>query len=73
MDYETICKKFGNNLRHQRRIKDLTQEQLAEKLDISDYHYISTIESGKSNITFKTLFKLSQALETEIYNLFKFD
>ena len=70
MDYETFCKNFGKNLKYYRRVKDLTQEQLAEQLDIADYHYISKIENGKSNITFKTLFKLSQALEIDVNNLF---
>lgn len=71
MDYETFCKNFGKNLKHYRRMMDLTQEELAERLDITDYHYISKIENGKCNMTFKTLYKLSQALKIDINNLFK--
>ena len=72
MSYEAFCKRFGYKLKYYRNYKGLTQEELAEKLEISDYHYVSKIESGKCNITFKTLFKLSQALDTEPFNFFQF-
>lgn len=73
MNYEIFCKNFGNNLKYYRRIKNLTQEELAEQLDIADYHYISKIENGKCNITFKTIYKISNALNIEIHKLFMFN
>ena len=71
MDYNDFCKKFGVKLKYYRLMKDLTQEELAEILNV-DPHYISDIECGRRNITFKTLFKLSQALNIDIYKIFQF-
>lgn len=45
---------FGNNLRHFRKLHDLTQEELAEKLGIIPTH-LSRIETGKSFVTAELL------------------
>ena len=47
-------------------------EKLAEKLGV-DSHYISDIECGTRNITFKTLYKIMTAIEVEPNKLFTFD
>ena len=72
MTYENLCKKFGIKLKYYRLIKKITQEQLAEKLNV-DSHYISDIECGRRNITFKTLYKITKALDLDIHKLFIFD
>lgn len=45
---------FGENLKHFRRLNDYTQEQLAEKLNITPQH-LSRIENGKSFVTAELL------------------
>lgn len=42
---ETV-KEFGNRIRHQRKAQDLSQEQLAERVDISRV-WLSKIERGQ--------------------------
>lgn len=72
MDYKDFNMNFGIKLKYYRLLKKLTQEQLAEKIEV-DSHYISDVERGTRNITLKTLFKLSFALDVEAYKLFYFD
>lgn len=72
MEYNELCVKFGNKLKYYRLIRGYTQEKLAEKLGI-DAHYISDIECGLRNITFKTLHRLVSALDVEPYKFFNFD
>ena len=45
---------FGENLKHFRKLHKLTQEELAEKLDIIPTH-LSRIETGKSFVTAELL------------------
>ena len=48
-------KSIGARIKAARVAAELTQEELAEKLDISHTH-MSNLETGKSNITLTTLF-----------------
>ena len=43
MDKKTLLKKFGKNVKIQRIKRDLTQEKLAEIMDVSQ-NYIASIE-----------------------------
>jgi transcriptional regulator with XRE-family HTH domain len=61
--------KFGKKLRRIRRMRDLSQEQLAEKASMSA-DFISTLERGLSNASFETLQKLAEVLEVEVSELF---
>lgn len=45
---------FGENLKHFRKLHNLTQEELAEKLEIIPTH-LSRIENGKSFVTAELL------------------
>lgn len=72
MEYKDLCAKFGNKLKYYRLMHGYTQEKLAEKLGV-DSHYISDIECGTRNITFKTLYKIMTAIEVEPNKLFTFD
>ncbi|MCQ2241260.1 helix-turn-helix transcriptional regulator [Treponema sp.] len=45
---------FGTNLRHYRKLNNLTQEELSEKLDITAIH-LGRIENGKSFVTAELL------------------
>lgn len=53
---------FGSNLRHHRKAKHLTQDQLAEKAEVSS-EMISKIERGIAAPSFATVEKLSEVLE----------
>ncbi len=70
MDDKALFKCIAHNIRIERVIKNLTQSQLAELIDVHE-KYIGLIESGKQNITLKTLNKIANALEVDISILFK--
>jgi len=72
MEYNDLLRNFGIKLKYYRIKRNLTQEQLAEIMG-SDIRYISNVECGKRNITFKTLSKLSEALNIDIHSLFDFN
>jgi len=65
MTENEIIKKIAFNIKVERMRKGLTQFQLAEMIDVHE-KYIGKIESGKQNITIKTLIKLSEALNTTL-------
>lgn len=69
MEYIELLTKVSFNIKIQRMRKKLTQAQLAELINVHE-KYIGKIETGKQNITLKTLFKLAQALEIEVGCLF---
>ena len=52
-----IRKIFGENVKHYRKKAGLSQEQLSEKLDISQNH-LSVIETGGKFVTYKLLERL---------------
>lgn len=60
----------GLNVKVLRTKKRLTQAQLAELVDVHE-KYIGKIESGKQNITLKTLNRLSNALSVNPVELLK--
>jgi transcriptional regulator with XRE-family HTH domain len=64
-----LKKKFGKKLRMIRRMRDLSQEQLAERAAVSS-DFISTLERGLSNASFETLQKLAEVLEVEVSEFF---
>lgn len=59
----------GKRIRSLRKIRDLSQEELAEKADISS-KYLGEIERGRSNLTIDIMEKLSAALEVNVVDLF---
>ena len=72
MDKKELLKIFGKNVKIERIKKDLTQEQLAEKLDVSQ-NYIACIETGKQNMSLGKILELAQNLNTDIHNLLSFN
>lgn len=60
---------FGNNLHSYRKLRSLSQEQLAEKLDISVKH-LSTLETGKVFASAELIEKISKELNVSISALF---
>ncbi|MDR1390323.1 MAG: helix-turn-helix transcriptional regulator, partial [Treponema sp.] len=59
---------FAHNLREYRRKNGLTQEKLAEKVDVSTHH-IGMLELTRNFPTFDLIERLAEALNIEIYEL----
>lgn len=66
-------KRLGLNIALQRKLKGLTQEQLAEKLNISRTH-ISNIEAPnvETSISLSLIFDISDVLDIKPSILFEF-
>ena len=62
---------IGLNILHYRREQGMTQEQLAEKSNISR-NYIQRIETAASSCTLDTLIDIAEALNVPIKKLFEF-
>lgn len=60
----------GKKIRLYRKARKLTQEELGEYLKI-DQSYIGRIERGEVNITLETLYKISNALRINPFQLFE--
>lgn len=69
MEYTDLLKKVAFNIKIERMKRNLTQSQLAEMINVHE-KYIGKIETGRQNLTLKTLFKIAQALEIEMNCLF---
>ena len=61
---------FSENIKRYRHNRNLSQADLAEKLDIS-VNFLCNIENGKRWISPQTLVKFAAALNVETYELFK--
>lgn len=64
MNYEEI----GKRVRKYRKLKNLSQEELAEKIDISTTH-MSHIETGSTKLSLQVLVDLSRVLEVNTDDL----
>ncbi len=60
---------FGKNLRKYRKLKNLSQEKLAELIGIGSKS-VSPIECGYRFISVKKIEKLAEVLDIELYQLF---
>jgi transcriptional regulator with XRE-family HTH domain len=67
---EEIRLTLGSNIKRYRMINRLSQEELAERIDISA-NFLSSIEIGKKWVSPHTLAKLSNALHIASFELFK--
>lgn len=66
MDYVAL----GGRIKNKRLELNLTQEQLAEKVELSAV-YIGQIERGERKMTIETLVKLANTLNSSIEELLK--
>ncbi len=62
---------IGIRIAELRNNKGLTQEQLASVMEISS-KYLSSIERGKENPTLNTIIKLSESLDVNLEEIFRF-
>lgn len=64
-----IIRVFSNNVRAQRKLLGLSQEQFAERCGLHRT-YISSLERGKRSISLKNIQLIADALEIDTYRLF---
>ena len=65
-----VYKRLGDRVIKERKLKSLSQEQLALLCGI-DRTYIARIEEGKANPSIRVLYKISRVLKTKIQQLVK--
>ncbi len=61
---------FGKRVRSLRRALDMTQEELAEHIDVHRT-YISAIEHGGQSVSIDNAARIAKALKTSTSDLFK--
>jgi len=66
---ETIYRTIGKRIRQERRRLKLTQEELAERADISA-NFLGHIERGTKRPTLNTLTKIADVLQVSMGTLF---
>ena len=71
---EEKYRRIGLNIAYQRKLKKLTQIQLAEKAEISRTH-MSNIEAPNMTtpISLEVIFNIADALEIPVETIFKFE
>ncbi len=65
-----ITERVGARIKEQRNALDISQEKLALKADI-DRTYLAGVESGKRNVSIKSLEKIINALDVSFEEFFK--
>jgi DNA-binding XRE family transcriptional regulator len=67
-------KQIGRKVAYYRRLRNLTQEALAKKINIST-SYLSKIECGSypKSVSLSVLMAIAVGLDIDLYLLFKFD
>ena len=63
---------LGQNIAKYRQKKNLSQEKLAELVDLSR-EYVTRVERGQKNISLKKLFTIADALDVKFCELTNFD
>lgn len=70
MDKKEILDIFGQRLKQTREKANLTQAELAEKVDLSP-NFVGMVERGERNTSFENVYKLIYALNYNLENFFK--
>lgn len=65
-----VSKKLGDNIKHIRTKKNMTQGDICRSLDL-DRGYVSSLENGKRNPTLAMIQKIATALNVSIDELLK--
>lgn len=69
MDEEVFIKQLAERIKQLRVKKGMTQLDVASKMGIDDSSY-RKIESGRTNPTARTIYKLAIALDVSVFQLF---
>ena len=70
-EYKPLYEKFGLNVAYYRKLRKLTQAQLAELSGV-DRSHISAIESGRVGVSFDVIFRFAEILRISPKDLFDF-
>lgn len=65
-----ITDKVGNRIKELRKIEGISQEKLAFKAEL-DRTYVAGVESGKRNLSIKSLEKILNALDISFEEFFE--
>ncbi|MEQ9318700.1 MAG: helix-turn-helix transcriptional regulator [Polyangiaceae bacterium] len=68
-DQDEVIRDLGRRIAELRASADLTQEQLAERLDLTP-RYVQMIEAGEANPAIRALAELAHALGVGLADLF---
>ena len=71
LNTEAKRKLIGNNIAKYRKLKNLSQNQLAELVNVTREH-IAKVETARRNMSMTLLFNLSSALDVPEYKFFIF-
>lgn len=66
-----LLHKLGARLKEIRKARGLTQEALAEKVDLTP-QYLSRLEAGHQSPSIETVARLAEALDLELFEVFDF-
>ncbi|MBP6234513.1 MAG: helix-turn-helix transcriptional regulator [Saprospiraceae bacterium] len=69
MDKDKILKHIGNNIKNIRESKGISQQKLAADCNFEKSN-MSRIEAGKTNPTILTLYKIANALDVDVREIF---
>ena len=72
MNEQQLFIKIGDKIKELRELKNLSQQDLAA-LCTFEKSNMSRIEAGRTNLTIKTLFKISNALKVPLKDLVSID
>ena len=72
MNEQQLFIKIGDKIKELRELKNLSQQDLAALCN-SEKSNMSRIEAGRTNLTIKTLFKISNALKVPLKDLVSID
>ncbi len=68
-EFELLLRHLGQRIKEYREKSELTQENMSEGIHPIEYKYYQRIESGKRNLTLRTLFKISKKLNIPLKDL----
>lgn len=71
INHQDKYEKVGLNIAYYRRSNKLTQEALAELLDLDRTH-ISNVELGKGGVSLDVIFDMADLFKIPVYKLFEF-
>lgn len=69
LKFMSILSLFGKNLKKFRKLKNISQEELALKCNLNR-NFIGLIERGKRGVSLNTIEIISKILDVEIYEFF---